>query len=267
MSVDFRNMSFLCGWYELCRLNEEVTKLSKKIQTQRATKDNFLQMAVDYLVVLTCFTGGLRNLSVCCFVTEYRPWLCCQRLSSILLKGILYNWLAKSRSLQEKWSCSTVLGHCSITSWKFSMSGFDLWRHLPVCWNYGWRCLWRSSGQWKFFGCSCGWLGVRWDIFLRELQVTDQNQARSVVRCLWPICCKLWGWKGYLNLCNDTALQATNTLMFSFCERGLRHCSVGFDFCIGSLRLLYLLYLHVHEDSVKKSELAICQFQSTDNGC
>ena len=179
MSVDLGNMSFLCGWYELCRLNEEVTKLSKKIQTQRATKDNFLQMAVDYLVVLTCFTGGLRNLSLCCFVTEYRPWLCCQRLSSILLKGILYNWIAKSRSLQEKWSCSTVLGHCSKTSWKFSMSGFDLWRHLPVCWNYGWRCLWRSSGQRKFFGCSCGWLGVRWEIFLRELQVTDIHNLLS----------------------------------------------------------------------------------------
>ena len=174
MSVDLGNMGFLCGWYELCRLNEEVTKLSKKIQTQRATKDNFLQMAVDYLVVLTCFTGGLRNLSVCCFVTEYRPWLCCQRWSSILLKGILYNWLAKSRSLQEKWSCSTVLGH-----WKFSMSGFDLWRHLPVCWNYGWRCLWRSSGQRKSFGCSCGWLGVRWEIFLREFQVTDIHNLLS----------------------------------------------------------------------------------------
>lgn len=44
---------------DLCHLNEDVTKFSKLFQTQQATKDNFLQMAVDYLVVLACSSVGL----------------------------------------------------------------------------------------------------------------------------------------------------------------------------------------------------------------
>ena len=59
MSVDLGNIRFLCGWYDLWHLNEDVTKLSKLFQTQQATKDNFLQMAVDYLVVLACSSVGL----------------------------------------------------------------------------------------------------------------------------------------------------------------------------------------------------------------
>lgn len=41
---------------------------------------------------------------------------------------------------------------------------------------------------------------------------------------------------------------------------------LAFIFAVGPLRLLHLLYLHVHGDSVKKSELGICQFQITDKG-
>ena len=189
MSVDLGNIRFLCGWYDLWHLNEDVTKLSKLFQTQQATKDNFLQMAVDYLVVLACSSVGLGPRAsvfpVCSLSLGTDPDYAVKHCQEFCLKE---SYIVELQSPEvSEWSgvvqlCWAIPAkHAGFQQGKGQCGQFDLWRHLPVCWNYGWRCLWRSSGKRKSFGCSCGWLGECWMMFGSELQVADRHKLYSII--------------------------------------------------------------------------------------
>lgn len=122
MSVDLGNIRFLCGWYDLYWFVSFESGCDQVVQTfpnPTSYQGQFFTDGCRLFGRSGLFISWLRAsvFPVCYFVTGYRPWLCCQTLSRILFKGILYSWIAKSRSLWVKWSCSTVLGHSSKTCW------------------------------------------------------------------------------------------------------------------------------------------------------
>lgn len=113
---------FLCGWYDLYWFVSFESGCDQVVQTfpnPTSYQGQFFTDGCRLFGRSGLFISWLRAsvFPVCYFVTGYRPWLCCQTLSRILFKGILYSWIAKSRSLWVKWSCSTVLGHSSKTCW------------------------------------------------------------------------------------------------------------------------------------------------------